>query len=33
MIEIIEMVEKQYTLININFGTYVCILEYLIQSL
>ena len=33
MIELIEMVENQNTLITINYGTYFCILEFFIQSL
>ena len=33
MIEIIEMVEKNSTMITKQYGTYFCILEYFIQSL
>ena len=33
IIELVEMVEKHNTLITINYGTYLCILEYFIQSL
>ena len=33
MIELIEMSEKQDTLITINDGTYFCILEHFIQMM
>ena len=33
IIELIEMLENQNTLITINYGTYFCILEYFIKSL
>ena len=33
MIKLIEMVEKHNTLITVDYGTYFCILEYIIQSL
>ena len=33
MIELMGMVEKHNNLITINYGTYLCILEYFIQSL